>query len=191
RRPGRVIAPLPEAARVTALAVSQRAETAEVDVAFLSRALLHAISATPALGSAGRVPDIVAVKLAPDEVEVHLSVRASAPPVTPWEESEDGTTWRLDRRAEFELHESVAGYWQAPPFPALVTVGHTPAGAVWLVDVESAGPLSIDGDTDRTVDLLRHMAVELLSNTWSGDTAVYTVGFGSEMAGAALGRLVA
>ena len=67
------------------------------------------------------------------------------------------------------------------PYPTLVSVGHTPAGEQWLLDLEHIGYLSLTGDTERCMDLARFIAAELAHNAWSDTVDVTLVGFGAEM----------
>ena len=62
-----------------------------------------------------------------------------------------------------------------------MSVGHTPAGEQWLLDLEQVGYLSLTGDTDRCMDLARFIAAELAHNAWSDMVDVTLVGFGAEM----------
>ena len=68
------------------------------------------------------------------------------------------------------------------PYPTLVSVGHTPTGEQWLLDLEQVGFLSLTGDIDRCMDLARFIAAELAHNAWSDTVDVTLVGFGPEMA---------
>ena len=62
-----------------------------------------------------------------------------------------------------------------------MSIGHTPTGEQWLLDLEHVGYLSLTGDTERCMDLARFIAAELAHNTWSDTVDVTLVGFGAEM----------
>ena len=66
------------------------------------------------------------------------------------------------------------------PLPALVTIASQPGGQHLLVDLERAGVLTITGDPERGLDLLRYIGSELATSEWADDVEVVLVGFGPE-----------
>ncbi len=64
-----------------------------------------------------------------------------------------------------------------PPhrFPSLVTIG-TADGDPVLIDIETAGLLTIGGPTDMAHPYLRRIATELATSTWTDHLDLITVG---------------
>ena len=177
RRPGRSIAatPAPLAGMERALLTG----TGAADVAWLAQALAgltHLIAATPD----GRLPDVVAARLAGDQLELVLTSPDPDAP-RPWTADGTGQRWRLDRDAGTGFDPGLADRHVAP-YPALTAVGWTEAGDYWLLDLERVGALGLTGDRQRCLDLARYMAAELAHNTWSEQLQVSLAGFGTELA---------
>ena len=74
------------------------------------------------------------------------------------------------------------------PFPTLVHLGSNAAGE-WLLDLERAGGLILNGDPDRCLEVARVLAAQFALNNWSDMVSVTVVGFGQELAEAAPGRV--
>src|SRR4051794_14904608 len=68
------------------------------------------------------------------------------------------------------------------PFRTLASVGCTPAGEHWLLDLERVAAVSLSGDAERCLNLGRFLAAELAHNTWSEMLQVTLAGFGEELA---------
>ena len=178
RTPGRSITRTPAELRDTERALLTGGASGMGDVTFLDRALRGLTRA--AADGHGRLPDVVAARLTDDALELTLADPEHDAP-EPWRSDEAGTTWTLNRRdadprdAGGQLPECYA------PYPTLVSVGHTPTGEQWLLDLEQVGFLSLTGDIDRCMDLARFIAAELAHNAWSDIVDVTLVGFGPEM----------
>ena len=69
------------------------------------------------------------------------------------------------------------GALAAFPTPALAPIGTTPTGTEILIDLEAAPVTLVEGDHDRTSELLASMAAGLSSAPWSGHPRLLLVGF--------------
>lgn len=179
RTPGRTINPTPLRLVGVETSLLQTGTAAIADVTWLDqalRSLVHTMSKTP--GS--RLPDVVAVRLADDELELVLTTAHSEPPA-PWTADQDGMRWTLLHSNELEFDPSAQVYHFAP-FPTLSSIGYTEAGENWLIDLERVAAMSLVGNPDRCLNLARFIAAELSHNTWSEQLEVTLVGFGEEMA---------
>lgn len=116
----------------------------------------------------GDLPDVAGALLDDGVVEVMLGRPAPSPPV-PWRER--GDRWLLPAEVELPAPERVLA-----PLPALVAVG-SQAGRHVLLDLERLGVLTVHGDRDRSMLLLRYLAAELACNTWSDSVDVLLAGF--------------
>ncbi len=175
RRPGRMIASTP-----TELLPVERALllAGTRDVRWLDHALRTLARGLQA-SSTGHLPDVVAARLGSDELELVL-VTPSLDPPAPWTALQDGLRWVLRRGPDdVTTHPATS---QRAPFPALVSVGYTPEGDQWLLDLERVGALSLVGARPRCLDLLRFMAGELAHNLWSEHLTLTLAGFGEELA---------
>jgi len=158
------------------------------DVAFLDRALRDLAMRS------SRLPDVVAVRLTEDAVELVL-----AEPLTP-----APTGWHVEGEIEAGVEggaERGATRWRLPrshplgessgpaPYPTLVTVGLDPDEGTWLIDLESAGLIQLDGPPGLCDDVLRFLAAELGTNHWSDVVSVWVAGVGTDLVHLNPGRL--
>jgi LysM repeat protein len=178
RRPGRAISCTPgdlAGMERTLLTTGRRgaADVTRLDQAL--RALVHTLSADPR----GRLPEVIAARLAGDELELVLARVAQDAPA-PWSVDSSGLRWTLRKDARVDYDPADRDRHIAP-YPALVSVGYT-SGDHWLLDLEMIGSLSLTGDPDRCLNLARFLAAELAHNSWSEQLQVTLVGFGEEMA---------
>ncbi|SCF29112.1 hypothetical protein GA0074696_4137 [Micromonospora purpureochromogenes] len=114
------------------------------------------------------LPDIAAAWIVDQSVTVVLTTPAPQPPA-PW--IDDGSRWTLPGDA---IVPAVTE--QLAPLPALVAVGSQP-GRHLLLDLERLGSLTIAGDSERTLALLRYIACELACNAWSDEVEIVVTGF--------------
>ena len=108
----------------------------------------------------------------------------------PWVAVGDGQVWRLPLAVAPGLDpDQVTG---APaPYPGLVSIGTDATGRV-LVDLESAqGLIAITGEPHLVQAVQAAMAVELVTNRWSGPVSITLVGFGADLAVLAPGQVTA
>ena len=156
---------------VTEGAVAQR------DVVFIDHAL-RSLAADLAAGD-GRLPATVAARLTGEHLDLVLAGPQLEPPPAPWV-AVTPTSWAIAKSADLPPLSELRPH-QAAPYPTLVSVGCTPAGEEWLVDLEQAGAIAFDGDPDRCLDLVRFIVAELAYNPWSDQLLVTVAGFGAEL----------
>jgi DNA-binding SARP family transcriptional activator len=122
-----------------------------------------------------RAPRVVAVRVLDHATELILGPPPDPSPIAPFEGLQDKPSWILPRSPDL-LDEAQADPWVAGMdvmSPGLVTLGRGPEGLL-LVDVEQAGSIAVPGeDAD---DVLRAMAIELATSTWSEQVNVVMVG---------------
>lgn len=178
---GRTIGATPAAIAPMEKALLVRGAAGAPDVQWLStalRSLAQRIAADPAAS----LPDVVAVRLGPDALELVLTTAATAAPA-PWRADASGLRWSLRRHEELPVELSAGARDVSAPYPTLATVGHSPDGDHWLLDLERVGALSLTGDRAGCENLARYLAAELTHNAWSDQLLVTLVGFGAELAG--------
>lgn len=163
RRPGRRLPhPRGGATEKSLRVVQQPADVDRLDVALRSlAAALTDRDQTP-------LPDITAAWIIDRTVQLVLAVPHPDPPA-PW--AAEGSTWTLPGNVDV-----VPTPDQLAPLPTLVAVGSQP-GRHLLLDLERTGSLTITGDPERTIALLRYIACELACNSWSDDVEVIIAGF--------------
>ena len=179
RRPGRAIQATPVELVDLEKELLAAGMTGVPDVTWLNQAARSLVHST-AIGEDGRLPDLLAVRMNDDILELVLAAPHTRPP-EPWQSNADGTRWtvRHDDPLPFDPAEVVFHF---APYPTLSTLGHTADGDVWLVDLERIGALTLTGAMDRCLDLARALAAELAHNVWSEQLQVTLVGFGQQMA---------
>ncbi len=176
---GRTISSTPPELAGAEKSLLQSGASAIADVTWLDqalRSLVHTMSKV----TGSRLPDVVAARLAADELQLVLTTAHHQPPA-PWTVDQDGTRWTLARGADLGYEQTEQVYHFAP-FPTLSSVGYTEAGENWLIDLERVAAMSLIGNPDRCLNLARFLAAELAHNTWSEQLQVTLVGFGQEMA---------
>jgi hypothetical protein len=109
------------------------------------------------------LPAVVAAVISEDGLALLLTEPSSGRIPDAWATDSPGTTWTLPRDATLEPDI----YAQAPPYPALVTVGIDDTGRTWLVDLEATGMCGIYGPKAQVADLTRFLVAELAVNAWS------------------------
>jgi len=140
------------------------------DVDRLDAALRHLAAALAERDSA-YLPDIVGAWIVGGTVQLILTRRCENPP-SPW--IDEGHQWTLPATTALpEVPDQVA------PLPTLVAVGSQP-GRHLLIDLERLGTLTINGDPDCALALLRYIVSELACNIWSDEVDVIIAGFATE-----------
>lgn len=116
------------------------------------------------------LPELLAVRLADDEIAIYLTEPADLP--EPFEAAHpDHTAWVVrPGRAQPPMRPTVS------PYPALTTIGTDDAGGVLLLDLEQIGSLNVVGDEETARGVLTAVAVELAVNPWSDQIQVTLVG---------------
>jgi hypothetical protein len=186
RRPGRTISRTPAELVGTERALLAAGYAAAADVSWLDQALRGLVQQVAARDDV-QLPDVMAVSMTDDILTLVLSHPArDAPP--PWQVDSDGTRWSAHRGDPLGYDEDNRAFFFSP-YPTLVSVGYTKQGEQWLLDLERISALSLSGDPERCLDLVRFLAAELAHNTWSEMLAVTLVGFGAELVAANPDRL--
>jgi DNA-binding SARP family transcriptional activator len=121
-------------------------------------------------------PRVVAVRVLEHGTELVLgSPAGSEPAMEPFEDHDARSSWFLPRRDEL-LEEARSDPWIAGMdviSPGLVTLGRDTQGLL-LFDVEQAGSVELTGH--ESDDVLRAMAIELATSSWSEQVNVVVVG---------------
>jgi nucleoid-associated protein YgaU len=146
RNPGRTISPTPPELQRVEHALLSAGSAGMADVTWLNqalRSLVHSLAA----GVTGRLPDVVAVRMTTDRLELVLAgAQPDAP--EPWTVDETGTRWSIGRGGDLRYDPAERAYHFAP-FPTLVSVGYTAAGEHWLLDLERIGAMSLSVNPER------------------------------------------
>lgn len=116
---------------------------------------------------------VMAVRLVERDIELLLDVPATTAP-DGFESTGNPRGWQL--RSDIDVAKlRVLANGATAPLPSLVTIG-LGDGAPVLVDIETAGLLTISGDPDLTIRYLRRIATELTTSTWTDHLDLITVG---------------
>ena len=142
------------------------------DVDRLDLALRHLAAALAERGH-DRLPNIGAAWIIERSITLVLTDPHDEPPA-PWQAND--REWTLAGDVELAAIAE-----QLAPLPTLVAVGSQP-GRHLLLDLEYLGSLSITGEPDRALALLRYLASELACNSWSDDVEVIAAGFPADEA---------
>lgn len=178
RRPGRVIAEPPTGLHRVERTLVTVGGPAMSDVDRLDRAL-RGLSQRLSGTEDGRLPDVIAVRMTREDIELVLATPMLDSP-DPWSVGDAGLRWTL-HRTDPDGYDPAAREYHYAPYPALVSIGHTPDGDLWLIDLERIGSLGLSGPTERCLNLARFFAAELAHNTWSDLLQLTLVGFGTEL----------
>jgi nucleoid-associated protein YgaU len=167
RRSGRTIAATPPDLVDAERAIRSQGSAGGEAARFLDHALRDL--ATRARRAGFALPDVVAARLTADALELATTDPTADPP-PPWHRSPDGLRWTLARDVLLDPAEALA------PYPTLVAIGSDQDGATWLIDLEAAGIVQLQGDHTACTDLARYIAAELATNTWSDHVDVVVAG---------------
>jgi nucleoid-associated protein YgaU len=179
RHPGRTITVTPPQLRRVEHALLSTGTAGMADVTWLNQALRSLAHSLAAIDT-GRLPDVVAVRMTTDRLELVLTGPQPEAP-EPWVVDETGTRWSINRDDDLGYNPAERAYHFAP-YPTLASVGYTTTGEHWMLDLERIGAMSLSGDPERCLNLARFLAAELAHNLWSEMLQVTLVGFGKEMA---------
>lgn len=125
------------------------------------------------------LPRIAAISL--DEHTLTLHLQGDDPdPVPPF--SAEGDRWTA-ATSEIACDPPIEDAHRSEPYPALVPLGHTQDATV-LLNLEAAGTLSIVGDDQAADDVLRALAVEIITSDLTGRIALDTDESFAELAAA-------
>ena len=186
RRPGRTISGTPPQLIGLEQALLATGHAGSADVRWLDHAL-RSLTQILAKTDDAQLPDVVAVCMTEDLLTLVLTTAARQPPL-PWTVDASGTRWSLRRTDELSYTQDQRSFFFAP-FPTLVSVGYTTGGEHWMLDLERIAAMSLAGDQERCLNLMRFVAAELAHNSWSEMLRVTLVGFGEELVGVNPNRL--
>lgn len=181
RRPGRAVAtPGPELAGAE-MTITAAGRIGEEPLAYLDAALRR-LAGTTYL-SRGAMPAVAAVELTPDgaaeggRLTLHLSEPGDLP--QPWQPTPDRLHWHVPTSLPVEDLGELSDEADAP-YPLLVTIGEGDDGALWLLNCEDLGSLTLVGDPERASDFARHLVAQLAVNPWSTGVTVDCLGIAAE-----------
>lgn len=182
RRSGRTIVPTPPALVPVEATVRSAGSAGGVAAGFLDRALRDL--STRLARNGALLPNVAAVRMGNDRLELILAGQHAQPPPDPWRTQPDMKGWSIARDASIPASDALA------PYPALVAIGTSEEdGATWLIDLEAAGLLHLHGDPKTCEALARFFAAELALNVWSDHVEVTVSGFADDIAGLHAERL--
>jgi LysM repeat protein len=153
-RPGQTIPQPAPALAPTEIAARVAAEGDETE---WLEAALRAMSAGLSPDPAGPVPRPVAVHAGDELLEVFLAEPAPHPPER-WAAVANGFVWQLAR--DTPIGELRAAGSPPSPMPALVTIGRTELGHLYI-DLEACGDVRLSGPPDVLLSFVRGVAIEL------------------------------
>ncbi|MCH5677313.1 LysM peptidoglycan-binding domain-containing protein [Streptomyces gilvus] len=175
RKPGETIAiaaePSPAEAQLAAAA--EPGGAARLDVAL--QTLAHHVAQQEEHGAV--LPPLRAARIATRAVQV-LPEDLAQQPVAPFTAGRAGW-WVLP--AEAALLDEEAACAVSAPYPGLVTIGHTAAGELLLLNLAALPALLLDGNPVHITEVCTSLALELAMSPWATDVEVVTVGFGEDL----------
>jgi hypothetical protein len=130
------------------------------------------------------MPSVLACRADPERVELLLASDPGHPPEG-FEPTGDPRGWITDPDLDADdLRELAAD--STAPLPSLVSVG-TLEDEELLIDIETAGVLTVDGEPNQASGLVRAIATQLATGTWIDHVDVLIVGAAAtlDVAGAA------
>ncbi|MFC5094432.1 LysM peptidoglycan-binding domain-containing protein [Amycolatopsis plumensis] len=171
RRPGYRIRPREPGPLEQALhAAAQPATVGDLDLALRTFAGHHK----------GDLPRLRAVKI--DSEGIRLQLTEASEPSEPFVES-GPAEWKLNPSA------SLDGDDVPPPYPALVSLGHTMNRDLVLIDLREAGVVTLAGGRDAIEAVVLAMAWDLAAAPWAARTRVTLVAVGRMSAERHPGRI--
>ncbi|MGW1728549.1 bacterial transcriptional activator domain-containing protein [Streptomyces sp. NPDC002306] len=144
----------------------------EADFTRLERAL-HALTRD----EDGNLPAVRAALLTSHTVRL-LPDTSHTPPPPPFTDDPDGW-WTLPHSTD--LPDEAAARQPEAPYPALVTIGHTPSGDLMLLNLARTPAVLLDGQPDHITEVCTSLALELAMSPWAGRSEIVTVGFGEDL----------
>lgn len=135
----------------------------------------HLLTHAARTASPDELPQVVAMRAGAHGVEILLD--QPCPPLPGFRATTD-TTWTLEANDLAALEKQVGD--EHPYSPALLPVGHTGAGDLYL-DLEQIGILTIDGEPHSIADWLRTLTLATNTVPWAEHTSVVAIGIGIDV----------
>ncbi len=172
RRRGRRI-PLPVSAPVARAEQRLNLAAAQQPITSALRGMLRDLGAA-LVATGAQLPQITALRLQPDVLDILLASPAAEPPPPPFTVpgGHQGMTWRL------RLDDDIPGYPDEAGdlLPGLLTIGTADDGYL-LTDLEYLQVTQVDGPASLTASVLRSAAAELATGQLAGWYELILVGF--------------
>ncbi|MFG2950516.1 hypothetical protein [Streptomyces adustus] len=125
------------------------------------------------------LPALRAARITPRTVDLLPDGTARTAPLAPFTAGA-GEWWTL--HADTALADEAAIFDEAPaPYPALVTLGHTPGGDLLLLNLARTPALLLEGRPAHITEVCTSLALELAISPWAGSVRIITVGFGEDL----------
>lgn len=124
---------------------------------------------TLARNAGADLPRLRAVKIGTDRITLRLAEARS--PIAPFVQTRPAE-WQLGPSADLD------GEHVPPPYPALVSLGHTADRGLVLINLHEAGVLALGGDRDAAESVVLAMAWDLAAAPWAARTQLTLVGTG-------------
>lgn len=123
------------------------------------------------------LPHLVAVRVADTRIDLMLADASTVDPPAGVEAAADGSVWTVHSSALADI-AAIAGIDdQAPPYPALVSLGRDADTAHVLIDLESAAALTVIAeDPAIATGAIAAIALELALSPWATDLDLTFVG---------------
>ncbi|WP_458248850.1 LysM peptidoglycan-binding domain-containing protein [Streptomyces sp. MAI_2237] len=174
RKPGEKIAITPE----TSAAEAQLAAAADSDgAARLDGALRTLAHHVLQQADDAVLPPLRAARIGTRTVEV-LPEDLVQDPLGPFTAGRGGW-WVLP--ADAALLDDDTARDVSAPYPGLVTIGHTQAGDLLLLNLTAVPALLLDGNLVHITEVCTSLALELAMSPWGTDLQIVTVGFGEDL----------
>ncbi|WP_427169005.1 LysM peptidoglycan-binding domain-containing protein (plasmid) [Streptomyces sp. C1-1] len=175
RKPGEKIAIAAETSPAEAqlAAAAEPGGAARLDVAL--RTLAHHVAQQHEADAV--LPPLRAARIGTRAIQV-LPEDLAQEPVAPFAAGQGGW-WVLPLEAAL-LDEEAARDVPAP-YPGLVTIGHTEAGDLLLLNLAALPALLLDGNPVHITEVCTSLALEVGMSPWATDVEVVTVGFGEDL----------
>lgn len=120
-----------------------------------------------------RLPELLAVRLAPDERQISIFLMGAAELPAPFVAvAADHTAWQIHDADMAAL----GNIYEAGAYPALVTLGKDQAGGHILIDLEQWGDIAITGTRELAVAAATATVLELAHVSWADETLIHVVG---------------
>lgn len=175
RRPGRTLTPPPPELVPVEKTLATLGPAQQLDVEALDLLLRHLACSQVDRGAT--MPALAAVELDSGGTVLHLDSPCELPP--PWRDEQGATRWRFPAGlAPADVGDLRPD--QPAPYPLLVTVGTSEAGALWLYNLEDL-TIALTGDPLYAADYARYLAAEIACNPWSETVRMDCVGIAAEV----------